>query len=414
MAEHTTRRDFLKTTAGAAATLSALGYAKSAGANDRLSVGIIGCGSRGRGTFLPAFKRYAQSENVEVTAVCDPWGAHRREAAAICGDIFGREARQYTSYKEALAQQDLDAVVIVCCDHQHATMLKHAAEAKKDVYCEKPLAKNLDELKAAYDAVKANDVVVQAGTQIRSLGSIEGAKQLYATGALGKVGRIEQFRNGARPYWYSYIREVHEEDVDWPEFLFGLPMRPFDPVMCSGWYGHREFSDGPIPGLASHFIDLVHCITGAKFPRSCVGMAGTYIWKDENNFDAPDHATAVWEYEEGFKAHYSTHFGNGSGNCMKIYGNKGVLDLTDWNNVYVSGEGAHGETELPKERERVENIERPDHVEDWLQCIRSRKAPNADIDAGYQHAIACLMGVMAADTGRRQLYDHETRTITAG
>ncbi len=414
MTEQTTRRDFLKTSAGAAVTLGALGYAKSAGANDRLSIGIIGCGSRGRGTIMPAINHLAKEQNVEITAVCDPWGAHRREAALMCNDWFGREARQYTSHKELLDQQDVDLVAIVSCDHQHAIQLKDAAEAGKDVFCEKPLAKNLEELKAAYDAVKANDTVVQVGTQIRSRPSIEAARQFFATGALGRVGRVEQIRNASRPYWYQYIREVEENDVDWPEFLFGLSPRPFDPVMCSGWYGYRDFSDGPIPGLASHFIDLVHFITGAKFPSSCVAMSGVYTWIDEHQFDAPDHATAVWEYSEGFKAHYSTNFGNGSGSRMNFYGNQGVLDVSDWSKSYVSGEGVHGETDLAREPAQLDDIERPEHVEDWLQCVRNRKAPNADIEAGYQHAVACLMGVIASDTGQRQIYDHETRTIKAG
>jgi hypothetical protein len=141
MADHTTRRDFLKTTAGAAATLGALGYTRSAGANDRLSIGIIGCGSRGMGAHMPPINHLAKEMNVEITAVCDPWGAHRREAAAMCKDWFGIEARQYTSYKELLDQKDIDMVCIASCDHQHSTMLQHAAEAKKDAYCEKPLAK---------------------------------------------------------------------------------------------------------------------------------------------------------------------------------------------------------------------------------------------------------------------------------
>ena len=414
MDTNSSRRDFLKTTAGTAAALTAFSYTRSAGANDRLSIGLIGCGSRGRGAILPGINRYAQSENVEVTAVCDPWGTVREEAAAMCTDWFGREPLQYASYKQLLDESGVDAVVIVCCDHQHATILKAAAEAKKDAYCEKPLAKYFEELTAAYDAVKANNVIVQAGTQVRSFPSTMAARQFYATGALGKVGRIEQCRNAARPYWYGYIREAREDDVDWAEFLMDRPMRPFDPVTFTGWYGYREFSDGPIPGLASHYVDLIHSITGAKFPRSAVASSGVYVWKDEHNFDAPDHATAVWEYDEGFAAHYSTYFGSGAGNSFKIFGDKGIMDLGDWSNVHVSAEGAYGDSELSKEPVRLEDVSSPDHIEDWLQCIRTRKAPNADIEAGYQHAVACLMAVRASDTGKRQVYDPQTREIREG
>jgi predicted dehydrogenase len=414
METNKSRRDFLKTSAGAAVAFGALNYVKSAGANDRLSIGLIGCGSRMRGGIMPSVNNYAKSENAEIIAVCDPWRVAREEAAAMCKDWFGREPLQYTSYRQLLDESGVDVVMIASCDHLHTTHLKAAAQAKKDAYCEKPLAKSLEMLKETYDAVKANNVVVQAGTQVRSFPSTMAARQFYSTGALGKVGRIEQCRNAARPYWYSYIREVREEDVDWAEFLADRPMRPFDPVVYSGWYGYREFSDGPIPGLASHYVDLIHSITGARFPRSVVAMSGTYVWKDEHKFDAPDHATAAWEYDEGFIAHYSTYFGNGGGNSLKIFGDQGIMDLTDWNNVYISSDGAQGESKLSKEQVRLDDVQCPDHVENWLQCVRTRKSPNADIDAGYQHAVAVLMAVRASDTGKRQVYDHETREIREG
>jgi len=405
------RREFLKTAAGAAATLSAFSYARMAGANDRISIGLIGCGARMKGAIMPSVNNYAKRCNVEITAVCDPWRLAREEAAAMCKDWFGREVLQYVSYRQLLDESGVDAVMIASCDHVHTTHLKAAAELKKDAYCEKPLGKDLEGLKAAYDAVKANSIVFQAGTQVRSYPSMMGARNYFATGALGKVGRIEQCRNGAQPYWYGRIKDVKEADVDFAEFLADRPMRPFDPVLYSGWYGYREFSDGPVPGLASHYIDLVHSITGAEFPRSAVGMHNTYIWKDEHKFDAPDHATAIWEYDEGFAAHYSTYFGNSGGNSFKIFGDQGLMDLQDWSNIYVSGEGACGETKLPKDPVRIDDVKCPDHIENWLQCLRSRETPNAGIDAGYRHGVAVLMAVRAADTGKRQLYDREKREI---
>jgi predicted dehydrogenase len=405
------RREFLKTAAGAAATLSAFSYAKTAGANDRLSIGLIGCGSRMKGSIMPSVNNYAKAHNLEITAVCDPWRLAREEAAAMCKDWFGRDPLQYVSYRQLLEESGVDAVMIASPEHLHTTHLKAAAEAKKDAYCEKPLGKDLEPLKAACDAVKANNVIVQAGTQLRSYPAMMGARQYFGTGALGKISRIEQHRNAARPYWYGYLRDVKEADVDWAEFLGDRPMRPFDPVLYSGWYGYREFSDGAIPSLGAHYIDLVHSITGAGFPRSVVAMSNTYIWKDEHNFDAPDHVTAVWEYDEGFAVHYSTNFGNGGGSTFKIFGNQGIMDLQDWSNIYVSGEGAFGETNLPKDRVRVDDMPCPDHIEDWIQCVRSRKTPNAHIDAGYQHAVAVMMAVRASDTGRRQIYDRETREI---
>ncbi|MFA7691720.1 MAG: Gfo/Idh/MocA family oxidoreductase [Candidatus Hydrogenedentales bacterium] len=408
------RRSFLKSAAGAAITLGGFSYARVAGANDRLSVGLIGCGSRMKGAIMPSVNNYAKANNLEITAVCDPWRLAREEAAAMCKDWFGRDPLQYVSYRELLEESGVDAVIIASPEHLHTTHMKAAAEAGKDMYCEKPLGKDFEALKAAYDAVKAKDLVVQAGTQLRSYPAMMGARQYFATGALGRISRIEQHRNASRPYWYGYLKEVKEEDVDWAEFLGDRPMRPFNSDLYSGWYGYREFSDGAIPSLGAHYIDLVHSITGVGFPRSVVAASNTYIWKDDYNFDNPDHVSAIWEYDEGFAVHYSTNFGNGSGSTFKIFGTNGVMDLQDWSKIYVSGEGAYDKTDLPKKAERVEDFPCPDHVENWIQCLRSRETPNASIDAGYQHAVAVIMAVRASDTGRRQIYDADAREIREG
>ena len=189
-------------------------------------------------------------------------------------------------------------------------------------------------------------------------------------------------------------------------------MRPFDPVQFSGWYGYRDFSDGPVPGLGSHFIDLVHYITGATFPTSATCLCGTYTWKDEHNFTAPDNVHALWEYPEGFSVTYTTNFGNGSGNTFKFFGDAAVLDCVNWGKPMLTSDGinaAKGESFEPQE---VAPVERPDHFLDWLQCLRSRETPNASIDAGYQHAVAVIMAMMAFDSGKRMVYDREKRTIT--
>lgn len=416
MLSSTTRRDFLKNTAlaSAAVSLSARSYARVAGANDRISIGIIGCGQRGAQAHMPGINTHAKAQNVEITAVCDPWRQKREAAAALCKEWYGVDARQFISYEDLLALDDIDAVTIASCEHQHTTHLKAAAEAKKDIYVEKPLGKELEGLKAACDAVVENGVIVQVGTQLRSMGSMAGARKLFGTGILGTVGRIEQCRNGWRPYWYNYLAPVREEDVDWGTFLMECPPRPFNPDLYSGWYGYREFSDGAVPSFGAHYIDLVHYITGAQFPSSSVCQGGTFTWKGEHQFTCPDHVEATWTYPEGFMVSYSTNFGNSSGNSFKIFGQNGVLDLQNWNDPVLTGDGAGPEKACVAEPQHVEPIERPDHMLDWLQCLRSRETPNASIDAGYQHAVAVIMAMKSFDAGRRMVYDVEKREIREG
>ncbi len=411
------RREFLSKAASgtAAMALTAASYARVAGANERIRLGQIGCGGRGFGAHMKSVHAHAEAQNVEFAALCDVWKKHLHRAAGQVEQWQGHKPLATTKYEEVLGRDDVDAVLIASPDHQHCLHLEAAAKAGKDAYCEKPLAMNLDELKSACDAVQAAGVVVQIGTQSRSYPGMAGAKALWETGVLGKLSRVEQSRNSTRPYWYKRLARlpVAKSEVDWVEFLRPLPERPFDDRLFAGWYGYREFSSGTIGGYMSHFIDLVHHFTGATFPTSAVAHGGTFVWKDENHFTCPDHVQTELIYPQGFMVSYVTNFGNGAGSRTAMYGTRGVLDFTNRRAPTVSGAGAIEKTSLGKEAP-VEPIERPDHFLDWLQCLRSRQAPVAPIEAGYQHGVACILSDLAWETGCRQTYDHTKRAIQEG
>jgi predicted dehydrogenase len=400
--------------ATSALALTALGRSKVWGANERLRVGIIGCGDRGRNVHMPGIHAHDKTMNLEIVAVSDPHRLAREEAAAKAKEWYGREPKQFVSHRDLLAMPEVDAVMVASPDHHHSRHLYDVATAKKDVYIEKPLAMNMDELLKGVDAARAAGIVVQNGTQIRSFPTFTGCRETYRTGILGKVARIEQCRNGERPYWFGYLKDIKEENVDWKEFQGHRPQRPFTPARYSGWYGFRDYSDGPVANLGCHFLDLVHYITGATFPTSCVCMGGTFTWKSEHGFDATDHVEAVWEYPDGFLVHYSTNFGNGSGNTFKIIGDAGVMDMVNWNAPVLTAEGGTKNRGSIKGKQPIKEVERPDHFLDWLKCIRERGTPNAPLEAGVQHAVACLMAVKAMDTGRRTVYDPVKRKIRDG
>jgi hypothetical protein len=122
----------------------------------------------------------------------------------------------------------------------------------------------------------------------------------------------------------------------------------------------------------------------------------------------------VWIYPQGFMVSYTTNTGNGDGRVLKIYGDLGTIDLTNWTAPTYSAAGARLPTKLPKANTPVEPVEIPDHFLDWLQCLRSRRLTNAPIEAGYNHAVPAIMAIRAMDTGRRQVYDAATRTIHEG
>jgi predicted dehydrogenase len=416
MGNETTRRSFLKhaATGAAAVTWTAKSYSQINGANERIRIGLVGCGERGKGAHLPGVGRYAKEENIEVVALADPWRVARDQAAAIVKDTYGKDPDLYVSYRDILARDDIDAVMIASCDHQHTTHLEATAKAGKHVYVEKPIACDFEKLKRSVDAVKEAGVVCQVGTQLRSYSSFTGCREVYRSGILGNVSRIEQRRNGWRPYWYSRLKPVKREDVDWQEFLMDAPDMEFNEDLYSGWYGYRAFNDGPVPQLGVHYIDLVHYITGASFPKSAVCLGGTYTWKDDHNFTCPDQVQAEWEYPEGLFVSYGTNFGNESGNSFRAYGDEAVLDMVDWRNPKLTDEEMRSKKGAIGGTKPVENIDTPDHMLNWLECMRNGETPNASIDAGYQHAVAVIMAMKAFDTGQRQTYDHDTRTIQAG
>jgi predicted dehydrogenase len=407
------RRDFLKTAAAGvtAMSMTAHSYGRIMGANERIRLAQIGCGGRGRKAHMEGVHKHDKAENVEYVAVSDPWRIAREEAAAACKQWYGTDVKQFVSYRDILDCKDVDAVLIASPDHHHSIQLEAAAKAKKHVYVEKPMARNMKELVRAVDAVKAAGIVVQVGTQIRSLPTSTGAHELWKSGVLGKPSRIEQCRNGEKPYWYHYVKDVKKEDIDWNEFLMNAPKRPFDPGVYSGWYGYLDYSDGPITNLGCHFLDLFHYITDATFPLSCVCNGGVFTWKDEHKFTCPDHVEALWVYPGDFMVAYSSNFGNSGGSRHRYFCEKGQLIMDNWNAPTYSAEGGPKRDGKVRGISEVKPVEGPDHFQNWLQCMRTGKPTRAPIEAGYLHSVAGLMAVESFNTGRRTTYDHAKRAI---
>ncbi len=415
-----TRRQFLKTTTGAAAgatamAMNASSYARVIGANERISVAQIGCGNRGFGAHMPGIGKHATDQNIEITAVCDVWTEYRERAVEKVKEDYGRAPRAFTAYKEVLVLDDVDAVMIATCDFQHARMLEDTANAKKDCYCEKPLSMDVEALRSSVDAVKKNGVVCQMGTQRRSYPTFRGCRETYRSGILGDVSRIEIFSNGSKPNWYKRLvrKPLAASEVDWPQFLMHLPERPFSDQQFAGWFGYRDYCSGSIGQFMSHYSDLINFLTGTTYPESAVAAGGTFVWDDEHKFDCRDQVQVTLTYPEGFMFTYLTNFGNAAGRRTMIYGNNGIMDIND-KKPFLSGEGAFEKGKIPLEPEAIAPVECPDHFLDWLQCLRTRGQPVAPIEAGHEHSIACIMADRAMQTGQRQIYDRAKDQIRPG
>ncbi len=404
------RREFVNYSF-AAASLAASSCQRVLGANDRLSLGVLGCGSRG---LLREALQFQKECNAQVVAICDTWKQQREKAIAMVKQASGTAPEEFVHYQDVLASKGVDAVIIGTPDHQHCTMLTAAARAGKDAYCEKPLAMDLKELNEAVSAVKANNRIVQIGTQVRSWAPSVSGRAFVQSGGLGKIFKIEQSRNSKEPYWYTYgERPITEADVDWRSFLMNQKSRPFNGKQYAGWYGFREFSRGPHTNLMVHFIDLVHYVTGAKVPRSVMTMGGKVRFKDDD-YTCPDSIECVLDYpDEGFLVRYNSTFGTSANSYLKFIGTKGVMDASNWSKPWtVSGDGSSEEDRI-QPGTAIPQVESTHHMKNFFECVRSRKAPNAPIEAGFSHSIATIMADLSYTTGRKVTYDPVKQSIKA-
>jgi predicted dehydrogenase len=313
-----------------------------------------------------------------------------------------------------LTAPGVDAVLIATPDHQHCTQLAAAVKAKKDVYVEKPLAMNMKELLAAVDTVKKSDRIVQCGTQVRSWPASAAGRMFVSSGGLGKIFKIEQSRNSYRPYWDGAAkRQLTEADTDWKAFLMNKKYRPWDSDQYAGWMAYHEFSRGPHTQFMAHFVDLVHFITGTKYPEKVIAMGGTFRWKDARH-TAPDSIEVVMQYKEGFLARYNSSFGTTANTFMKFLGTRGTLDATKWNNPWLlSGEGIPDPDKL-EAGAKVPDAPNTPHMKNWYDCMRSRQQPAAPIETGYGHAVACIMADESYLRRRRMAHDPAKRSIHEG
>jgi predicted dehydrogenase len=392
------------------ASLTALQSTLVMGANDRIGVAVIGCGSRG---LLGEVLQFSKESNVEVAALCDTWKQHRETASDQVKKSGGAEPKLFVHYQDLLAAPGVDAVLISTPDHQHCTQLSAAVKAKKDVYVEKPLAMDMKELLSAVDTVKSSDRIVQCGTQVRSWAPSAAGRAFVSSGGLGNVFKIEQSRNGLHPYWDGEAaRQVAEADVDWKAFLMNRDYRPWNADQYAGWMGYHEFSRGPHTQFMAHFIDLVHFVTGASYPERVMAMGGTFRWKNART--APDSIEVVLEYKEGFLVRYNSTFGTNTNSFLKFFGTRGVMDATRWSDPWVIGGEGLTDPDRIAAGAKIPEMPSTPHMKNWFDCMRSRRQPAAPIDTGYGHSVACIMADESFVGGRRMVHDPATRSIHEG
>ena len=436
----TTRREFIQKTAMGAAglTLGAKSYSRILGANDRIRVGIVGYSDRFRGSLSPSLLGLAKELNFEFTALSDIWNKRREDADAFY-KAKGINLRLARNNEELYEGKDTDAVIISTADFQHALHCAEAVEAGRDAYVEKPFAETMADARVALKAVQKTGKIVQIGSQRRSAPNYIAANEYINSGRFGKIVMVEMTWNVNQPgRWRrpSVVPLLKESDTDWKRYQMNRPAADFDPRKYLEFRLFWPYSSG-IPGQwMAHQIDTVHWFTGLAHPRSVAANGGIYLWKDgRTNFDT---MTAVFDYgdpadpESGFQVVYSSRFTNGAGGTKELYYSNGGMMNLDTNKVTPEGGlQARDAGAMNMKPNLLEPFDLPSvsvetsadtggdpmttaHMRNWMECVRSRKKPNADIVAGYNHSIANIMCTACLRTGEKATFDEATQEVMAG
>lgn len=440
-----TRRDFLKRVAVGAAgagimmRVPAASYARIIGANDRVRVGIVGYSDRARDALIPSFFQHAKELNFDIVAVSDIWNRRREEGAAALSELAGHPVTALRNNEELYESGQTDAVIISTADFQHALHAVEAVEAGQDVYVEKPFANRMDDANRALEVVSASDRILQVGTQRRSAPNYQLAYDFIKSGKFGDIVMAEMTWNVNQPgRWRrpNLVKEIKESDTDWQRYLMNRPYEPWDPRKYLEYRLFWPYSSGIPDQWMVHQIDTVHWFTGLPHPRSVVANGGIYLWKDgRTNFDT---MTAVFDYgplddpSSGFQVVYSSRQTNSAGDVKEYYfSNGGMLNL-DKNTITPEG----GLTEEHAAAMGMEPFQLPTttltsaeaavtsaatgadpmtsaHMRNWMECVRSRQRPNADIEAAYNHSVALCMTIAALHTGKRVTFDATAKDVVA-
>ncbi len=335
----TSRRQFIKTTAGTAAIAGAAGLVRAHASelqqtqtpvspNDRVQIALIGAGGQGMGDTNWALR----VPGVELVAVADIYDGRLTRSKELWGDQL------FTSrdYREVLARPDVDAVIIATPDHWHQQMAIDAMKAGKDVYLEKPMIQHAEEGPALIQAAGQTKRIIQIGSQRVSSIIYEKARQLVSAGAVGQLNLVEAYvnRNSAMGAWqYTLPPDASPQTVDWDRFIGHAPKRPFEPIRLFRWRNYQDYGTGVGGDLFVHLFSGIHYILNSHGPTRILATGGTRFWKDGR--DVPDVMLAIFDYPQtpshpAFNLFLKINFaaGGGEGQQFQFVGDEGTLTLS--------------------------------------------------------------------------------------
>ncbi len=396
------RRQALITAAATAAS-----YSRIQGANERVQIGIIGTGNRGGQIWRDTLKL----EGVDPVAACDVYEPHLERAL---GESDGR-AKAFRDFRDLLEHRPMDAVLIATPDHWHAIQTVQACRAGLDVYVEKPLSLAVAEGRAMVTAARKHRRVVQTGSQQRSGPHYAEAVQLLRSGEIGEICHVEAgLERNSMPGFGSPPDGEPPADFRYDMWLGPAPARPFNPLR--GLYHFRwfwDYSGGQMTNWGAHNIDIGRWGIGCEAPLAVSGCGGRYAIRDGG--ETPDVQEVLYELEGGVMT-WSVREMNGTrGAFLVFHGTKGDLAL-ERGGYSISGQ----QWQRKPPPMAANRDERPEgagralttlHLQNFLECVKSRERPSADVEIGHRTGVFCHLGNIATRLGRTLRWDADAERV---
>jgi len=432
--ETSTRRDFIKQV-GAAAVVTATALPRDAhahqtlpaksriiGANDRINVGFIGCGGRMNTHIRRVMERNKERGDVQAVAVNDIWDKRTQRAREATGVD---ERSVYHDYREICARPDVDVVVIASPDHWHHPQAMEALRQGKDVYLEKPMTYTVDEAREIADTVKATGRVLQVGSQYTSMDHFWKAKKAIADGLIGEVmwasGGFGRNRNQRGEWNYAIDPEATEKTLDWKQFIGSAPKRAFDPERYFRWRKYWDYSGGIATDLFYHTVSPLLLTIGGEFPLRVTSSGGIYKQKDR---EVPDTFFMNVDYPS-WTMQLACSVGSGVGAPLVVHGSQATIflaqnseSLTNTQIEIVPDQEYREEFTKKTGKDALKIDVQPvprgghPHMDNFLECVRSRQEPNLPARLGYQAMAAIGMGVQAYRQSEVLFFDRRKEKVT--
>ena len=418
------RRFLLQAAVATSAPFILPSWAAQTAPSDRITLGFIGLGVQGRGLLGGFLGR----STTQVVAVCDVDTNRREDGRKRVEAHYERQTdrgsfkgcKVFEDFRELVSRPDIDAVVIATPDQWHALTAIAAAEAGKDIYCEKPLSKSVRESRAMVKAVRAKNRVFQVGSMQRSMREFRVACELVRNGVLGKIDRVEVTVGGpAVPC--DLPEEAAEPGLNWDFWLGPAPSRPYSSVLSPrgvhnnypNWRHYREYGGGGVTDFGAHHFDIAQWGLGMDESDPCEFVPPA-DWQTAQN-------GVRMRYESGIEL-----FHGPGRNDVTFFGKDGVVQVDRGRiEVTIGGQAVKkGEMPLRDQLDRIEKefLAQPkvklyrsnDHLSDWLTAIRSRQPPICDVETGARTANLCNLVNLAYYHGQPMKWDPARETFVGG